>query len=304
MRVASCDWVVDGESTPNASTLTLNPDSVRTYEVELTVSDASGNSANTSATITSVDPSVPYFEEGYLDLFPTKATEGDELTSEVAVDDDYDGLVELRGSLGPPTEQRHRWYRRRQDDAGRSALIPRFFTQPGLQDIVITVFDASNNSATHAFCERQGHANRHTAFGNGGAYGRCSHLGGCCRTGGVPYHSAKQGLQPLDSARPHRRRGAPTWRRWPNKARSALFAPAEVHAGLDVGVDVVCRGASSRSSSPRWRPSTARRPAGSQRRLCTPGLQPTTALPSQQPAAAVAAALLSGDEDIMAGGDR
>ena len=55
-----------------------------------------GNAATATATVASVDPSVPYFEEGYLDLFPAKATDGDALVFEVAVDDDYDALPALR----------------------------------------------------------------------------------------------------------------------------------------------------------------------------------------------------------------
>ena len=93
--VASCAWTVDGQTT-NDSTLTLAPDTVRTYDVQLTVNDLSGNAATTNATVASVDPSVPYFEEGYLDLFPTKATNGDALVFEVAADDDYDALTALR----------------------------------------------------------------------------------------------------------------------------------------------------------------------------------------------------------------
>ena len=93
--MASCAWTVDGQTT-NDSTLTLAPDTVRTYDVQLTVNDLSGNAATATATVASVDPSVPYFEEGYLDLFPTKATDGDALVFEVAVDDDYDAPTALR----------------------------------------------------------------------------------------------------------------------------------------------------------------------------------------------------------------
>ena len=305
--VASCDWVVDGESTTNASTLTLNPDSVRTYEVELTVSDASGNSANTSALIASVDPSVPYFEEGYLDLFPTKATEGDELTFEVAVDDDYDGLVALRvhWDLQPSKDTDGNGDAR--DDPDLVGLNPTLsFAQPGLQEIVITVFDASNNSATHAFSVNVKATPTDTPpLATGALMVGVLTLVVVAGLVGFRTIQRNRGFNLLiqrglnaEEARAHMAKVA-------QQNKVGLFAPAEAHAGLDVGVDVVSaeeRQAAEAQAEMEAIYGTANSvdpnagfapPAYSQ--------QPLSQASNQ--AAAEAAALLSGDEDIMAGGD-
>ena len=304
--VDSCAWTVDGQTT-NDSTLTLAPDTVRTYQVELTVKDASGNSANTSAIIASVDPSVPYFEEGYLDLFPTNVAEGDELTFEVAVDDDYDGLAALRvhWDLQPSKDTDGNGDAR--DDPDLVGLNPTLsFAQPGLQEIVITVFDASNNSATHAFSVNVKATPTETPPLATGAL-VVGVLTVVVVAGLVGFRTLQRnrgfnlliqrGLN-TEEARAHMAKVA-------QQNKVGLFAPAEAHAGLDVGADVVSaeeRQAAEAQAEMEAIYGTATSvdpnagfapPAYSQ--------QPLSQASNQ--AAAEAAALLSGDEDMMAGGD-
>ena len=151
-RVDSCDWTIDGQETTNVSTLTLTPDEIRLYEVSLTVKDASGNLGSVSALINSVDPTVPRFDPSGLPNFPTKATEGDVISLEVAVFDDFDDNATLRVHWDLQPEKDTDGNGVLTDDPDRVGLNPTItFDSPGSKDIVVTVFDNSNNSANYAF---------------------------------------------------------------------------------------------------------------------------------------------------------
>ena len=148
----SCDWTIDGEVTTNVSSLTYTPDEIRMYEVSLTVKDASGNVGTLSAVINSVDPTIPRFDASLLPNFPTTATEGEAISFEVVVFDDYDDNATLRvhWDLQPGKDTDGNGVLK--DDPDRVGLNPSItFASPGLQEIVVTVFDNSNNSANYAF---------------------------------------------------------------------------------------------------------------------------------------------------------
>lgn len=151
-RTDSCDWVIDGQASTNVSSLTFTPDEIRTYEVSLTVTDASGNVGTRSAVINSVDPTVPEFDTSLLPNFPTKGTEGEAISFEVVVYDDYDDNATLRvhWDLQPGKDTDGNGVLT--DDPDRVGLNPTItFGTPGKQEIVVTVFDNSNNSANYAF---------------------------------------------------------------------------------------------------------------------------------------------------------
>ena len=151
-QVARCDWVVDGVATENASEVAFMPDSVRTYEVELTVTDASGNTGNTTAQVRSVDPTLPRFEPSLLADFPLSATAGDEVEFVVAVSDTYDASSALRVHWDLQPAKDTDGNGNAKDDPDRVGLNPTIaFDTPGSKEIVVTVFDASNNSANYAF---------------------------------------------------------------------------------------------------------------------------------------------------------
>ena len=148
----SCDWTIDGEVTTNVSSLAFTPDEIRMYEVSLTVKDASGNVGTLSAVINSVDPTIPRFDASLLPNFPTTATEGEAISFEVVVFDDYDDNATLRvhWDLQPGKDTDGNGVLK--DDPDRVGLNPSItFASPGLQEIVVTVFDNSNNSANYAF---------------------------------------------------------------------------------------------------------------------------------------------------------
>ena len=151
-QVARCDWVVDGVATENASEVAFTPDSVRTYEVELTVTDASGNTGNTTAQVRSVDPTLPRFEPSLLANFPLSATAGDDVEFVVAVSDTYDPSSALRVHWDLQPAKDTDGNGNAKDDPDRVGLNPTIaFDTPGSKEIVVTVFDASNNSANYAF---------------------------------------------------------------------------------------------------------------------------------------------------------
>ena len=304
--MASCAWTVDGQTT-NDSTLTLAPDTVRTYDVQLTVNDLSGNAATATATVASVDPSVPYFEEGYLDLFPTKATDGDALVFEVAVDDDYDALPDLRvhWDLQPSKDTDGNGDAR--DDPDRMGFKPTLsFDSPGVQQIVVTVFDASNNSASHAFSVDVGAVPATTPPLAGGALAvgvlTLIVVGGLVGFRTVQRNRGfnlliQRGLN-TEEARAHMAKVA-------QQNKVGLFATAEDHAGLEVGADVVSaeerKAAQAQAemdaiygTAPTADPNAGFAPAA----YSQPALSPAS---SQ--AAAEAAALLNDDGDAMTGGD-
>ena len=148
----SCDWTIDGEVTTNVSSLTYTPDEIRIYEVALTVKDVSGNVGTLSGVINSVDPTIPRFDASLLPNFPTTATEGEAISFEVVVFDDYDDNATLRvhWDLQPGKDTDGNGVLK--DDPDRVGLNPSItFASPGLQEIVVTVFDNSNNSANYAF---------------------------------------------------------------------------------------------------------------------------------------------------------
>ncbi len=150
--IDSCDWMVDGRATNNSTSLSLLPDEIRTYEVVLTVKDASGNIGTLSAIINSVDPTIPAFDLSLLPNFPTKATEGDSVSFEVVVFDAYDADATLRVHWDLQPEKDTDGNGVSKDDPDRVGLKPTItFDSPGVQKIVVTVFDDSNNSANYAF---------------------------------------------------------------------------------------------------------------------------------------------------------
>lgn len=150
--VASCDWTLNGVAFGNATTLPLLWEDIGVYELALIVSDAAGNTASTSATIRSIDPTIPTFNTSLLADFPAKVSAGDSYKFNIEVSDSYDSDTALRvhWDLNPSKDSDGNGDTR--DDADMMGLQPNInFDDEGVQDIVITVFDASNNTASFAF---------------------------------------------------------------------------------------------------------------------------------------------------------
>lgn len=150
--VSSCLWNLDGVVVGNDTTLPLLWDGIGVYELTLTVTDAAGNSNTTSATIRSIDPTIPAFNSSLLADFPDDVYAGDSYTFLVDVTDAYDSSTSLRvhWDLNPTKDSDGNGDAR--DDPDMVGLEPKIaFDNAGTRNIVVTVFDASNNSASYAF---------------------------------------------------------------------------------------------------------------------------------------------------------
>ena len=151
-QVDSCEWLVDGVTSNQNTTITLTSATVSTREITLIVTDPSGNEANTTSSVRFVDATLPRFNTSLLADFPSNLATGDAASFIVEVEDDYDSAVDLRVHWDlEPTEDTDGNGDTR-DDPDRVGLNPSItFDRAGKKDIVVTVFDASNNSATYAF---------------------------------------------------------------------------------------------------------------------------------------------------------
>jgi len=150
--VASCAWSMDGAEAGTNASVSFSLSDVGTYAVVLTVTDASGNSAQTNVSLRVVDPSIPEIGPSGGIAFPETADEGDTLSLTVDVSDAYDDPANLRvhWDLQPTTDSDGNGDPR--DDPDFMGLNPKIaLNTAGKQDIVVTVFDASNNSASYAF---------------------------------------------------------------------------------------------------------------------------------------------------------
>lgn len=150
--IATCAWIVDGEALGTNTSITRSWADTGTHAIQLIVTDFSGNSASTNTTLRVVDPSVPSIAPTEGVSFPTSATVGDKLSFSVVVVDEYDDPAALRvhWDLRPTVDTDGNGDPR--DDPDKVGLNPTIeFTSTGQQDIVVTVFDASNNSDTYGF---------------------------------------------------------------------------------------------------------------------------------------------------------
>jgi hypothetical protein len=150
--IERCDWTVDGQLNENLSVISFTPDELRDYIIVLAVTDASGNTGNTTAVVKSVDPTLPTFDTSLLAAFPIVAQTGEVLAFEVAVSDTFDPDSSLRvhWDLQPSKDTDGNGNTR--DDPDRVGLKPSItFDSPGLKEVVVTVFDGSNNTANYAF---------------------------------------------------------------------------------------------------------------------------------------------------------
>ena len=302
-QVARCDWTVDGEASENTSMISFTPNEIRDYNVVLTVTDASGNTGNATAVVKSVDPTLPTFDASLLAAFPTVATAGDSLEFQVAVSDtfDPDSALRVHWDLQPSKDTDGNGNTK--DDPDRVGLKPSItFDSPGLKEIVVTVFDGSNNSANYAFSISIAAAPEDAASYMGGimVLGVLLIVGG----GGLAFNRAAQrnrafnllierGLN-REEARAHMAMTA-------QRTKLSIFSKAADYAGLDLGEVIpeeqrVAAEKEAEMEAIYGSSNTVDPNAGFAQAAYA---QPSMSHASQQ-AASEAAALLSEDESSMA----
>ena len=299
--VSSCDWTVDGTSYVNTTTVQWTPDEIRSHEVVLMVKDQSGNVGNATGIINSVDPTLPTFDASTVANFPVEVTQGEAVRLEVAVSDLYDSPAALRVHWDLQPNRDTDGNGNAKDDPDKVGLNPQFtFDRTGLQEIVVTVFDASNNSDTYAFSIDVEPIPETPSYWTGGAL---TVIGLAMVAGlGVAGFRAVQrnrGFKLLigrgldeEEARTHMSMTA-------QRNRIGWFAKPEAYAGLDSG-DVVST--EDRRAAQKQAELEAIYGGATQGADPNAGFAPspsnlTSLSQASQSAAAEAAALLSGDLD-------
>ena len=301
-QVARCDWTVDGQQDENTSLISFTPNEIRDYNVVLTVTDASGNTGNTTIVVKSVDPTLPTFDLSLLAAFPTVATAGNALEFQVAVSDtfDPDSALRVHWDLQPSKDTDGNGNTK--DDPDRVGLKPSItFDSPGLKEIVVTVFDGSNNSANYAFSVSIAASPEDAASYMGGimVVGVLLIVG----SGGLAFNRAAQrnrafnllierGLN-KEEARAHMAMTA-------QRTKLSIFSKAADYAGLDLGevIPEEQRVAAEKEAEMEAIYGTSNTVDPNAGFAQAAYAQPSMSQASQQ-AASEAAALLSDDESSM-----
>ncbi|MCH2648879.1 MAG: PKD domain-containing protein [Candidatus Poseidoniaceae archaeon] len=150
--IASCLWEWGSVFSDTNSSTSITWPNIGTYQVNLTVVDNSGNSATTTAIVVVDDSSIPSLNQQSIEQLPSSTIEGESLTLSIDAIDAYDQSYQLvyhwdlnpssdSDANGDPTDD--------PDYIGSSVDVE--FDQGGRKDIVVTVFDQSGNSDSHAF---------------------------------------------------------------------------------------------------------------------------------------------------------
>ena len=150
--IASCLWEWGSVFSDTNSSTSITWPNIGTYQVNLTVVDNSGNSATTTAIVVVDDSSIPSLNQQSIEQLPSSTIEGESLTLSIDAIDAYDQSYQLvyhwdlnpssdSDANGDPTDD--------PDYVGSSVDVE--FDQGGRKDIVVTVFDQSGNSDSHAF---------------------------------------------------------------------------------------------------------------------------------------------------------
>ena len=149
--ISACSWSLDGAPYNQQTTVSFNWTTIGEHVVGLTVFDQSGNSASTQVDVRVVDGSVPMIDD--TNFNPQKSLEeGQIYTYSINANDVYDSASNLRyhwdinpskdtDQNGNPTD----------DPDYIGSNVDLLFDTAGTKTVVVTVFDASNNTDTRTF---------------------------------------------------------------------------------------------------------------------------------------------------------
>ena len=151
-EIAGCLWEWGGVFSNTNNSASITWPNIGNYVVNLTVTDVSGNIGQTSANIVVDDSSIPVLNAELKSQLPTSIVEDESLTFSISAIDAYDQSYQLQYNwdLNPSLDS---------DGNGDATDDPDFvgsdveisFANSGTKDIVVTVFDQSGNSDSHAF---------------------------------------------------------------------------------------------------------------------------------------------------------
>lgn len=150
--VSACSWSLDGTPYNQQTTVSFNWSSIGEHVVGLTVFDDSGNSASTQVDVRVVDGSIPMINDDSASGLNMSLEEGQIQTVSINANDVYDSASNLRyhwdinpskdtDQNGNPTDD--------PDYIGSSVDL--LFDSAGTKTVIVTVFDASNNTDSRTF---------------------------------------------------------------------------------------------------------------------------------------------------------
>ena len=150
--VSTCAWNLDGNPYGQNNSVSFSWTDIGMHIVTLTVTDASGNSNSISTNLVVTDTSLPILDQSTLNLLPSGGLVNEAITCTAQASDPYDPSNTLRYNwdLNPKVDSDGNGNAR--DDADQTGLSTDLeFKSSGSYDIVLTVFDQSNNSDSYAF---------------------------------------------------------------------------------------------------------------------------------------------------------
>ena len=149
--ISACSWSLDGTPYNQQTTVSFNWSTIGEHVVGLTVFDDSGNSASIQVDVRVVDASIPMIDD--TNFNPKKSLEeGQFYTYSINANDVYDSASNLRyhwdinpskdtDQNGNPTD----------DPDYIGSKVDLLFDSAGTKTVVVTVFDASNNTDSRTF---------------------------------------------------------------------------------------------------------------------------------------------------------
>ena len=151
-QITACSWSVDGNPYGQQTTASFNWSDIGTHDVGLIVLDPSGNSQSTSVNILVTDSTKPSLDAPLLDVFTNRAVEGEPTSYFVTASDGYDANTDLRfhwdlDSLVDSDQNGDAL----DDPDYIGSRVDIIFESVGTNTVIVTVFDASNNSDSFTF---------------------------------------------------------------------------------------------------------------------------------------------------------
>ena len=149
--VSACSWSLDGSPYNQQTTVSFNWSTIGEHVIGLTVFDASGNSASTQVDVRVVDGSIPVINDTRFE--PKKSLEeGQIYTYSINANDVYDSASNLRYHWDTnPSKDTDQNGNPRDDPDFIGSNVDLYFDTTGTKTVVVTVFDASNNTDSRTF---------------------------------------------------------------------------------------------------------------------------------------------------------
>lgn len=150
--ISSCSWSLDGAPYNQQTTVSFNWSTIGEHVVGLTVFDGSGNSASTQVDVRVVDGSIPLIDDTFVSRFKISLEEGQIHTYSINANDVYDSASNLRYHWDiNPSQDTDQNGNPTDDPDYIGSNVDLLFDTAGTKTVVVTVFDASNNTDTRTF---------------------------------------------------------------------------------------------------------------------------------------------------------